>query len=278
MEWKDIGFANPAQISYLYHYQRFEISWIETLLSNGTIKFSIPGSFNDPWDCRPCYDKSFLNDQGKLEEQIQYFIEASRRQTPEKDEASRQATAQEWRSNPEIVRRSIDKCAEQVAQAIDAQYRVYCLTPKVDCQLMWAHYASSHTGVCLEFSTRNEIISGALQVKYLDQYPILNFADNTEIGNILPLVTKSSVWSYEQEYRLIAEEEDHQKANETLKTKNDFFYLPNGILTGIIMGCMMKDSDKEALKEIVSKLSPKIQLKSAVRVPDKFSLEIIDIN
>jgi hypothetical protein len=278
MEWKDIGFANPAQISYLYHYQRFEISWIETLLNKGAIKFSVPGSFNDPWDCRPCYDKSFLNDKGKLEEQIQYFIEASRRQKPEKDEASRQATAQEWRSNPETVSRAIDACAAEVAKAIDTQYRVYCLTPKADCQLMWAHYASSHTGVCLEFSTRNNVASGALQVKYLDKYPVLNFADNTEIGNILPLVTKSSVWSYEQEYRLIAEEEDHHKANETLKTKNNFFQLPNKMLTGIIMGCMIKESDKKILEDTVSKLNPQIQLKRAVRVPDKYSLEIINTN
>lgn len=274
MKWTDINFANPPKVSHLYHYQKFEENWIKALVESGRIKFSVPGAFNDPWDCRPCYDKSFLDDPDKLEEQIQYFIDASRRQTPHISEEHRQKRAQEWRSDKELVKRAIDHSAADIADAIDKQYRVYCLTPKPDCQLMWAHYAACHTGICLEFSTDNEIISGAFKVEYLDKYPVLNFSDDTEIGNILPLITKASAWAYESEYRLISEEEQHAQASETLKTNDDFFNLPAGILTGIIMGCRMKEPEKDAIRKILSQSN--VQLKSAVRVPDQYELKIIN--
>jgi hypothetical protein len=36
-------------------------------------------------------------------------------------------------------------------EALCQSYRVYCLSEVCDSSLMWAHYADSHQGVCLEF-------------------------------------------------------------------------------------------------------------------------------
>ena len=53
--------------------------------------------------------------------------------------------------------------SHSMAEAIDRQYRVYCLGPDAGNLLMWPHYADRHKGVCLEFSLRNDIMCAALR-------------------------------------------------------------------------------------------------------------------
>ena len=46
---------------------------------------------------------------------------------------------------------------------------ICCFSVKADDHLMWAHYAASHRGVCLEFSVENELFCGALPATYCDR-------------------------------------------------------------------------------------------------------------
>lgn len=134
-----------------------------------------------------------------------------------------------------------------IEHEIHKRHRVYCLTTKPDCSLMWAHYAGSHCGVCLEFSVRNDVMASALKIEYCDAYPSLNFAEDG-MENLLPLITKSNDWAYEDEYRLIAQERSAANTGGTLMTDNNFLALPSGILKAVIVGCMMSESDREAIK------------------------------
>jgi hypothetical protein len=160
-------FATPPKIKRVYHYQKFDSGWIESLVDERRIRFSSPMAFNDPWDCRPCYNKSIADNPVELEKHVDAFVEAHRRYRTEISDQDRQALRRQWLSNQDLVKSAIDESAAETATVIDQRYRVYCVGTKPDCQLMWAHYGEKHSGVCLEFSTENEVFSGAIKVEYL---------------------------------------------------------------------------------------------------------------
>ena len=82
--------------------------------------------------------------------------------------------------------------------------------------LLWAHYADSGAGVAIGYSVSvlKTVITGLEQlgaVKYLEQPPITLgheiFKDESNLH--ATLLTKSSYWEYEQEWRLTAELQEH---------------------------------------------------------------------
>ncbi len=108
---------------------------------------------------------------------------------------------------------------------ISNTYRVVCLTERNDNTQMWSHYASHHTGFCIEFDTSYEPFSDALRVRYthkpiaidvsmegsLDKVkqqifslkpPKIGKAQLEKIENIM-LTTKARDWAHEREWRII---------------------------------------------------------------------------
>lgn len=91
------------------------------------------------------------------------------------------------------------------------RYYTSCFTKGMDNILMWSHYANSHRGVVVEFIPTGEPFTDSLLVpmKY-ERMSRFNFGlDNLDddlsiLNNIcLLLSTKSEVWGYENEIRLI---------------------------------------------------------------------------
>lgn len=85
--------------------------------------------------------------------------------------------------------------------------------------VVWGHYADSHTGLCLGFEVPSSVL---LKVKYVDsrlprphvrKLPLDSWGvgyhklDETFMRKLL--LTKSSHWQYEQEYRVFVELEDY---------------------------------------------------------------------
>lgn len=70
-------------------------------------------------------------------------------------------------------------------------------------ELMWAHYASNFTGVCLEFDF--SIIPGIenvlLKINYDDQLPVINDFTFDEFKKVYSY--KRKAWEYENEWRII---------------------------------------------------------------------------
>jgi hypothetical protein len=161
---------------------------------------------------------------------------------------------------------------------INRIYRVYCLSTKPDNTLMWSHYTTNHQGICLEFACDNIVFGSAIQIQYSREYPSLDFAiDGQDPLGMLPLFVKSDVWSYEDEYRVIAQEIFQAPRADILRTRRNLLtYLP-GALRAIIMGCMIPQSDATKLREIIDQQFPqRVALKQAVRSPDRYSLSIVN--
>lgn len=92
-----------------------------------------------------------------------------------------------------------------------------------DNQLMWAHYANSYSGICVEydFEKMNEFIGFVYPVKYLKERPTVTLKDlgidrleTDENGKLITseadisaiisyLLAKNECWKYEAEWRII---------------------------------------------------------------------------
>ena len=172
-----------------------------------------------------------------------------------------------------MLRANILKMEKQMYKGLCQLYRVYCLSEVCNSPLMWAHYTGSHTGICLEFDalaapfTRQ---SGATKVIYRKTYPSV---DITATG-YEPLITKSCVWAYEAEWRIVAEERGVAQAAETIKTDNDFLILPQGVLKSIIIGCLASVESRQLVARLVRTHAPNVLVRQATLARDSYDLVI----
>lgn len=100
-----------------------------------------------------------------------------------------------------------------------------------DNQLMWSHYASSYSGICVEydFEKMNDFIGFVFPVEYSSERPTLSLKDlgldnfekdengnwkagETNISAILSyLLAKNKCWDYEEEWRIINQGDEPNK-------------------------------------------------------------------
>jgi Protein of unknown function (DUF2971) len=257
----------------LYHYQPLDPDRVRPVIEQNQVYFSNPGNFNDPWDCRPCFDSSLLVDANARERHVGYYMDIARstpRSEPELRELERRL-----RQERGFLETLVKKMNDGLYEDIFKRYRVYCLSEKPDCTLMWSHYGGNHSGVCLEFDRSSEPIRAALRVTYSTSYPSFDLTDKSD-RSLAVLTSKSDVWSYEAEYRLVAQERSvaMSATGRTLMTDNNFLILPVGALRAVIVGCMMSDENKRLLEGMVRRAPRSVEVRQAVRSPNRYALDI----
>jgi hypothetical protein len=252
--------AGSNRISRLFHYQPFVVTHLAEVVADNILHFSDPRRFNDPWDCRPWFNAANLDDPVTLDHHIQWYKDITRRQRRDISEAQIEATAQRLRSDIPHFRSKIAQVSHSMANGIGDRYRVYCLSARSDCELMWAHYAASHSGICLEFSTHNAEFATALQVVYAERYPSFDITASGEEHSLLLLIAKSSSWQYEQEYRLVSLETANATLHGTLMSVEGKVGIPSNALTSIIVGCLASDDTVETVREIIRSSGKPINL------------------
>jgi Protein of unknown function (DUF2971) len=246
----------------LYHYEKFNARYLTTTLRDKIIHCSNPSNLNDPWDCKPAFDPHSLDNPEVLEREIAWRPE----------HPAKHLWAEQMRNQSQARVDFIVGASKSVGQML-AQRRIYCLTPRADSTLMWSHYADYHRGICLEFSVANRLFSRAREVVYREEYPRwVPCGINDEPSRVMELIlTKSSDWSYEKEYRLVSI--DAPASSSFLQLHGDFFRLPNGALRSVIIGC---EADRQTIGTLIRQWSPELQIKKAVRSPNLYKLEIVD--
>lgn len=252
-----------------FHYKKFNRNHLESLLINRTIKLSRADEFNDPWELK--YHVAVPTTDDDRETHLKWFADSHRAQCPHIGEAERNQIISEIRSNKISLSAIIKKTAEQVCQHLADQYRIYCLTTNPASLLMWAHYADSHRGICIGYEPNNPgfpLIKYTQKVIYASQFPVYGIHAN-DIG---PLITKSSDWQYEDEYRLLAEERNYATTPLTLKTDNSYLKFPAPIVQCIIIGARAEPSVKSEIMDVIQKSNSRIALVQSVIPPDRYSL------
>lgn len=155
-----------------------------------------------------------------------------------------------------------------------------CLTEDNDNMLMWSHYANSHQGICVEYNLKQldkdpfAIIDHLFPVIYGDHRIIRRDADsllssykelNKAIGehyvydgeetldNLIPLfLTKSSVWQYEKEWRILYTRKNMYDADdEVLYSCN----LPFPCVKNVYLGYRIHPEIRKNIIEICGRLS-----------------------
>lgn len=122
--------------------------------------------------------------------------------------------------------------------------RLLCLCAKNNIVKMWEKYADNHFGVCVEFYvTENSWFSHAKPVKYSDMHPPL--VDGWDQNNQHIGFCKHDRWSYEEEHRVVFEDESH------LGLEYEYMPFTEKNLNGIIFGTKTLSIYKEIIKKIL---------------------------
>jgi Protein of unknown function (DUF2971) len=174
------------------------------------------------------------------------------------------------RISGEVVKSS-SQSSEAIKADLGRRFRLCCLTPKPACPLMWAHYGDKHRGICLEFDALQQDLCSAIRVQYRDTYPAFPLDDGSDIS---PFYTKAAEWQYEEEYRLIAEEEGTAFQKQTLKTLNGFYQLQPNALKSVIVGALAPPAVRAKIKDMVARTAPHVLVRQAKCLPDRYQLAI----
>lgn len=238
--------AAPRRLFKLCKLSHHAISSLET----ETIWMSSPMELNDPYDCmaQVAFRKArfklenamiaFLancNDP-LLEEQVKRFIKENIGGNAVTGNTMQSAavllesmTARIADNRRRVVQEKIANIRSDIPSFLIGDYqsdyydtlRIYSLTENYDDVLMWAHYADSNSGICIEYDiepyfatmARNKI--EIIPVVYWDKmfsytdYPCDNFYPSVMI--------KDKIWEYEKEWRLVTQSKDHEFPQPNIK-------------------------------------------------------------
>ena len=265
--------ADSLGITRLYRYEKFCEERIQKLLIDRTVRFANPISFNDPWDCRPCFAVS--DDLKHRTADIQAMFTSHKKHFPQLAQV-RDAEAAKMQSDFGYYCSKIEEFSYAMWNQIGVQYRVYCLATRPDCQLMWAHYGDRHKGICFEFDAQSWPFAAAIQVQYFRQYPQMSLAGEENV--LLPLISKSDAWRYENEFRLISDEHASEGSRDPIKTKDGLANIPKGVVTSVILGCSVPSECISKIRAIVRKSHQEIPIRMARSVNNEYALEICELH
>jgi len=238
----------------LYKHTTISNNLYKTLI-NAELWFAAPTSFNDPFDCQ-------INDQTSwTDDNIRDYV-------------TRTAQATGQTIDPEdVVRKnqqfpgSFNKFFTDNLKKLLSKQGVACFLPNPDNLLLWAHYSSSHTGVCLKFDiTKDEdLFALTFAVKYSKDYPQFDYL--TERNQLVDkaMRTKSIHWEYENEVRVFKTNfGNHPFKKESLKE--------------IIFGCKADPNEIRTIRQIVANANyPDLKLRQVKLKDNEYDVEIVDI-
>lgn len=240
--------------------------WARDIFVKHELYFSSPTSFNNPFDCKvPPLDSL-------PRKQRQQFIDGFLLRHPSPPSARRQEKRAAKRKLS--TKATFAELTQYMQENIDA-CGLLCLSERNDDILMWSHYADSHKGICLEFeATANTPLFGEAQpVEYTETYtdfPLLEPSKQVERA----LLTKSSQWRYEGEWRIIRRSiVDGKPAGSSVRRS---VYSPK-YLRGIVFGCQCPADTVRKVTSWIGEGGCEVTRYRARRKPKEYGLDIIPL-
>ena len=251
------------------------------MITEGTLKFTKPTEFNDPFDYRPhIIDDSVRNHPFTLIETVYMYLNHA-----------------DGIGNINLSdRNQWDSIVNEAVTFMDSQMKtgglgeksrlkntgICCFSRTALNILMWSHYADNHKGIVAEFEFHDDSKWPLYRVNYSNKKPSISpYASDEEAYEAF--LTKHSGWKYEAEERLI-EITGHQ-TYPVDKTEKQIIrkYRENGTgvrLTNIILGLDISLADKTKIQSLTEKASTspnrKIGIFSIKNKPEEFTLFVPD--
>lgn len=270
-----------------HFYKYMTCATAHAVLFNGSLRWSKPSLFNDPFDHQISFKFPFTQEEFSTElvsvleqlvyrDQPHFQVSTLLSQMVEKLRQARDKIPKE-----EVLRTLIEGCKESASLFDDYQSninlllkasintsRVLCVTENNDNVVMWSHYAASHTGVCLKLLCTDEIdnaLLAARPVTYTDAFPVfmtlndqisyLTGLSKDEVGKLIMNVAfmKHKDWSYENEWRI------HRPHENSEGNYNDLKENPM-VFSAIFFGCKIDQSDASSLMTIIEEEYPHMEI------------------
>jgi Protein of unknown function (DUF2971) len=273
------------------------------VLQNRTLRWSTPGTLNDPYDTQFYLHIDVDREQlrvitlGKIWDAyagehpapigniLGIALRLLRQRVPglSKEDIERQFN--------DVVVEGIERGERHLPQLQAdlrphvAQTKILCLTRGLDpdSALMWAHYADGHRGMVLRFRSPLGVDSPyrvARPVEYRAVMPRLVDAEfladmmsgrvRMDVRAIMErlVYTKSKEWEYEQEWRISSGSGRNPEA-----PFEDILF--NALeLDAVILGCRMAKADREEISNLTRRLYPHAYILQANKADRNFRFEI----
>lgn len=236
---------NGSEALYLYKYRDFDKNEGNLkIITEGTLAFSNPVNFNDPFDSSPAYDPLSITEIYKRRPDLIRKVGDSMGLSP----------AGRIEQKGKLIR-NVQRAMESGdwAEALMSRVGILCLSRNPTNALMWSHYANNHRGFLVEFAISPDAGEEELQpllshpVEYTQERPLLDWGNPD--GNIEPyFLTKSLDWEYEQEERVL----DLHRGPGFYKYSREQF------LSSVTAGLRIDNEDYRKLRKTVDKASAEI--------------------
>jgi hypothetical protein len=233
---------------------------VENIVAHNRLYWQAPTSFNDPFDCRPHMIA------GVDRRERSRWIKSAVRRSYNLPRGQRLSIARDRMREPTSTQ------IERLTSGFDAamaESAVTCFSEIADSALMWAHYAESHTGVCIAY---REVFSETdpfftFPVVYADQRPTVDLTKLRDIAQMQNAVlTKSTDWAYERERRMII-----------YRGIPGYRPFPPQALVGVIFGLKSSSADREFVEALIRRRGGGISLFEARESRTSFKLNIAPI-
>jgi hypothetical protein len=239
----------------LFKYRKIDIKSVQCLAFN-VIWCASPQSFNDPYDCAYRVDLNGMT----IAEKEDFIRKMARRIRPyDNPNFGKVYPRQNFQTHEEMSMQIVEETISQVWGVCS-----FSADPK-NCPsniTMWGHYADSHKGMCLEFSTAEGCFSRAREVIYGDEIPAINrekFIEGDDEEHKKAFLRKYVKWKDEEEWRYLHPDASIQ-----------YSYLPKQ-LTGIYFGARVTDDDAELVRRVMGRNATAFYIMEMV--PHKYELK-----
>lgn len=246
---------------------------IINLLTKGEIFFSDPRTVNDPFDS--LIDHSFNGKEKQIEKWILGFL------------SHEMIDKNSFKAFSDLISLKPLNWAAIAASKIERLYlenryvefnflpiKITCFADNWDCSPMWGHYASSHTGVCIGFETKNIITNGEgclwletiehplgsnipmkplmpLSYSNTRPEPFALFSETNDLQKKKRMtefiLSKHDAWKYEQERRLISVSSDPNNPPQ------EILHVKNHVVKEVIFGLRTDEKDKDTIINAITK-------------------------
>jgi len=234
----------------------------------GSIRFTQPGAFNDPFELLPelYVPKSFSNEELKIS-----FDVMSQRRLPSVGELNSDFISNECN----------DITSRKIRDSLNESIGILCLSTNKDSLLMWSHYADEYSGAVIEFDDNHEFFKGKIDVDYRTHRPIKDISSYISDEKAIPiaeLCVKSKEWEYESEVRIARSLFDCKKVNNEGKFPLYVMDIPQDCIKSIILGERTSIVHQKEIWELIKETNISLYLSAIANWGYKFRRDKIKGN
>ncbi len=240
------------------------------VLSNGLIRYTQFGAFNDPFDGHPNFTALSTNDD-LMEKMAQILPEEIKRAYESLPQDKQAQMPYElfrslalWRAKevaPAIMKNMVDitpLVQNLLRENLDKHVGALSLSEVADNVLMWSHYSGGHAGFALGFDARHPYFNARLsevdEFRHLRRVEYRNERPNAPLSSLSGVemfLVKSTDWAYEKEWRIMRPLADSETVADAQPLPAHLFRYPIDAIKEIIFGAKMLPSTKSALLEVL---------------------------